>query len=44
MSSIELVLDEPVNYWAFSYCLISNENDFEFNSVFFVCGIAEFLI
>lgn len=44
MSGIELILDEPVDDGALAYGLISDEDDFELDGMFFVGGVADFVV
>lgn len=44
MSGVELVFDESIDDWAFTDCLVSDENDFELDCVFFMGGQTQILI
>jgi hypothetical protein len=44
MSCVELVFDEAVNDRAFSYTLVSNKHNLEFDSMLPMSRVAQFLV
>ncbi len=44
MGGVELILDEPVDDGTLAHCLVTDEHDFEFNSVLLVSGVTNLIV